>query len=575
MDKSSKFNRIQLIRVLLIVAGCLLIARLFYVQIIKHEFYQAKALAEHIKKFEISAPRGIIKFQDGQNTVPIALNEKKYTIYADPAYIEEPEQTANKLIGIIGGNKLDLVNKLSTKSSRYVVLAKKFTKDQADRIDGLELKGIGKKEVNVRTYPQGNMAAHVLGFVNDDGEGQYGIEQYLNNQLSGQPGMEKAVTDIRGIPLAVNNDNILKQAKAGQDVVLTIDIGMQKIVEDAIKSNLERTKAIRATGIIMEVNTGNIKAMATYPNFDPGKYDKVSDSKLFINPAVSLPWEPGSIMKPLIVSAAFTEKAATPETSFYDPGYVTIGDRTITDSTAWGAQTMSFRDIINKSLNTGAVFVLKTLGGGSINNKARNTWFDYLTKHYFFAKNTGVQQSGETPGYVPDPNEGDGLEVRYANMSFGQGLTVTPLQMVAAYNAIVNGGTYYQPNLVAKTIDNGKETAVKPKIVANNVISADASQNIREMIKSALEINNKAAVRAGYNLGGKSGTAQIAENGVYRTDLYNGAYVGYLGGDSPQYIILVRIDGPQTPGFASAQAYQTWDVISNNLIDNFAIKPKS
>jgi cell division protein FtsI/penicillin-binding protein 2 len=280
-------------------------------------------------------------------------------------------------------------------------------------------------------------------------------------------------------------------------------------------------------------------------------------------------------MKPLIVSAAFTEKAATPETSYFNPGYITVRDRTITDSTQWGAQTMSFRDIINKSLNTGAVFVLKTLGGGSINDRARNIWYDYLTKHYFFAQNTGIQQSGEAAGYVPDPNEGEGLEVRYANMSFGQGLTVTPIQMIAAYNAIINGGTYYQPNIIAKTTDGTAETKINPKIVANNVISSDASNNVRQMLKESLEINNKAAVRSGYNLGAKSGTAQIAENGVYRTDLYNGAYVGYLGGDSPKYIILVRLDGPRTAGFASAEAYKTWNVISNSIIDNFAIKPKS
>ena len=574
-QKKFQLDKFFVIKVLLVLTGMLLLVRLFYIQIIRHEYYQNKALSEHIKKFEIAAPRGIIRLQNQQlGSVPVVLNEKRYIIYADPAYIKDPPSVANKLLKVIGGDKNELTKKLSTKDSRYVVLAKKFTKEQAKKISELNIVGIGKKEISVRTYPQENLASHILGFVNDDGKGQYGIEQFLDSTLAGKSGLEKAVTDIRGTPLAISNDNILKQAKAGQDIVLTVDIGMQKIVEDALKRGVERTKAINATGIIIDTH-GNIKAMASFPSYNPGQFEKISDPSIFINPAVSMPWEPGSVMKPLIIGAAFSEKSATPETSFYDSGQMTIGDRTISNSTDWGSQTMSFRDIINKSLNTGAVFVLKTLGGGSINDKARNTWYDYMTKHYFFGKNTGVQQGGETSGYVPEPNKGYGLEVLYANTAFGQGVTLTPIQLISAYNALINGGTYYKPNLVAETIDGTKKTISKPEVVARNVVSPQASQDIRQMIKEALEINNRAAVREGYNIGGKSGTAQIAERGVYRTDLYNGAYVGYLGGDTPQYLILVRIDGPRTPGFASAEAYKTWDEISNNLIDNFAIKPKS
>jgi len=579
MNRSNfKFlNRVQILKVFLVLFGAILIGRLFYVQIVRHDYYQSKALAEHIKKFEITSVRGTIYLQDGDETVPVVLNERRYTIYADPKYISDPKDTADKLIGLIGGSRESLKKKLETTDSRYIILAKKMTKDQANRIDALQLKGIGKKEVNIRTYPQGNLASQLLGFVNDDGDGQYGIEGYYNDKLAGKSGLQKAVTDVRGVPLAVNNDNILLQPEPGDDLTLTIDIGMQKMVEDILKTGVERTRSVRGSAIIMEANTGAIKAMANFPTYDPSSFDKVSDQSIFQNAAVSMPWEPGSVMKPLLVSAAFNEGTATPETSYYEPGYVEIDDRTITNSTPWAPQTTTVKDVLYNSLNTGAVFVEKTLGGGEINDQARQTWYDYLVNHYRFSKKTGVEQSGEATGYVGGPFDGYGLNVRYANMAFGQGVMITPIQLVAAYAAIINGGTYYQPTLAAAQDANGRVKGTEPKVVAQNIISAAASSLIKDILKTTLEINNKQAIRSGYVLGGKSGTAQVADaNGNYKTDVYDGAYIGYIGGaDGPKYIMLVRLDEPKTPGFASAEAYKVWDEISNKLINNFAIKPVS
>lgn len=575
-SRTHTFNRIQFIKVAVIVIGIIIVGRLFYVQIIKHDYYQGQALAEHIKKFEISAPRGIISLEDGSSTVPVVLNEQRYTIYADPQYISNVNDTTNKLVKLLGGDKTDLEKKLETSNSRYVVLAKKMTKTQADRIDALQLNGIGKQAVSVRTYPEGSLASQVLGFVNDDGIGQYGVEEYFNSSLSGKPGIEKAVTDVRGIPLAINNNNVLIQAQPGKNITLTLDIGMQSMVENILKAGVTQTQSKRGTAIIMEANTGAIKAMAGYPNFDPSQYENVTDQSVFSNPNVALPWEPGSVMKPLLFGVAFTEGTATPDSSYFDPGYVVVDGSRIEDSIQWGAQTMTLHDVINKSLNTGAVFVLKTLGGGDINEKARTIWYDYLTKHYFFGKMTGIEQNGEVAGFVNGPDQGYGLNVRYANMAFGQGVTVTPLQLVSAYDAILDGGTYYKPTLIDNTDKNGN---FKPTIVANNVISTKASSEIYNLLQAGLEGNNKAAVRSGYILGAKSGTAQIPDGkGGYRTDAYDGVYVGFIGNNKgPQYIMLVRLDEPKTSttGFASGEAAKVWAQISNKLIDNFAIQPNS
>lgn len=573
--KNNHIDRIAILRIALIIIGAILIGRLFYIQIIRHDYYKAQALAEHIKKFEIAAPRGIIRLTDGVSSVPIVLNEQKYTIYADPKYITDAKETASKLTPLIGGKVEDVQKKLES-NSRYVILAKKVTKDQADRVDALKLKGIGNQEMSVRTYPQGQLASQLLGFVNDDGKGQYGIEEYLNDELGGQTGLQKAVTDVRGIPLAVNNDNIIKPAIAGSDVTLTVDMGMQRIAEEALKNGIDRTKAVRGSVVIIEASTGAIKAMANYPTYDPGEYDKVSDISVFTNNTVAGAWEPGSVIKPLLLATTFTEGTASPDTTYYDAGFVQVNDRKITNSLNWGAQTMSFRDIINKSLNTGAVYALKTLGNGEITDKARQTWYDYLVNNFQFSKKTGVEQSGEQAGVVGGPNEGYGLNVRYANMAFGQGMTVTPLQLAAAYTALVNGGTYYRPTLIASQTVDGKVKTFKPEVIKTGVVSETASSQIREMLTKSLSINNKAALRDGYVLGAKSGTAQEADaSGNYKADAYNGVYSGFIGGDSAKYVMVVRLDEPKTAGFASGEAAKTWAEISNKLIDNFALKPKS
>lgn len=216
------FNRIAVLRYVLIVLGAILVVRLFYVQIVQHDYYSAQAMSEHVKKFSIPAERGTISFQEGSDGVlPVVLNEERYLVYADPQFIKDPTETAHRLVGVLGGDVGQLEAKLKTTGSRYVILAKKLPKDQVARIQELELLGIGQKRVSVRTYPQGLIAAQVLGFVNDDGQGQYGIEGYLNDQLSGVAGQQKAITDVRGVPLA-NNDNILKTAKNGTDLELTL-----------------------------------------------------------------------------------------------------------------------------------------------------------------------------------------------------------------------------------------------------------------------------------------------------------------------------------------------------------------
>jgi cell division protein FtsI/penicillin-binding protein 2 len=374
--------------------------------------------------------------------------------------------------------------------------------------------------------------------------------------------------------LAISNDNVAKQAQAGDDVTLTIDLGMQRMVEDKLKEGVESTRAISGNAVLIDVNDGSIKAMANFPTYDPNAYEKVTDQKLFINNVVTGAWEPGSVLKPLLIGAALNENKINTNFSYFDAGYVQVQDRKITNALNYGAQTMTVLDILKKSLNTGAVTVLRQFGDGEITLQARELWYKYLTEKYQFGKPTGIEQNGEESGYIAKPDEGDAQDVRYANMAFGQGMTVTPLQIASAYVAIANGGMYHKPHIVQSTTKNGIDTATTPA-PGLQVLSSASANTVKDYMRQVLETNNGAAVRAGYTLGAKSGSAQTAgDNGQYKADVYNGVYIGYIGGDAAKYVLLVRLDEPKTDAFASTSAARVWSWVSNGLIDNFSLQPK-
>lgn len=578
-NKFSRFDRSQLFRIGLYGVGAVLVAQLFYIQIIKHDYYNGQALAEHVKKFEVPAERGAIYVTDGYQRLPLVLNEKRYTVYADPKFIQDSAKAAEQLVGVIGGDRQQIEDLLKT-DSRYVILAKKLNADVADRVKELDLKGVGLDETLVRTYPQGQLAAHVLGFVNDDGQGQYGVESYLNNELAGQSGQKNEITDVRGTPLAINNDvSGANDPVPGKDIELTIDIRLQQIAENKLKEAVERTKSEKGSVVIIDPKNGEVKAMANFPTYNPAEFSKVEDLSVFTSTAISRAWEPGSVMKPLTMSAAFNEGKLSRNNSYYDSGYVKAGDTTITNAINYGAQTMTIDDVITKSLNTGAVYLYKSLGGGNYNETARNTWFEYLANHYMFNKLTGIELANEQPGFVKPPkDDGAGIDVTYANMAFGQGLTVTPIQLAAAYSALVNGGTYYKPTVVKAKSDNSVDfEASGPNIVKDKVISESVSSEIKDLLHKSLKINNTRADREGegYILGAKSGTAQVSDgNGNYKENAYNGAYVGYLEGKELEYVVVTRLDEPKTSGFASFQAGILWADITNEIINNVAIEPR-
>lgn len=575
-SRTSQYDRSTLLKAGLFGIGAILLLQLFVVQIVRHDYYSAQALAEHVKKFELPALRGTISLSDGYGATPVVLNEPKFLVYADPKFIQNSEDAAVKIQAIIGGDQKAL-QQLLAGNSRYVVLAKRVDEQQAKRLEDIKIKGVGLKKISVRSYPQGSVAAHVLGFVNDDGQGQYGFEQYYNDQLKGKSGQQKIVTDVNGVPLAINNDSVQTQPDPGKDVTLTLDIRLQRIVEEQLKAGVERTQSKQGSAIIIDPNNGQIKAMANYPTFDPSQYATQADQVVFTNTAISFAWEPGSVMKPIMLATAMQEGSVTRATSYFDSGSKSISDTTVTNAVNYGARTMTMDDILTKSLNTGAVHLMQSLGGGNITDASRQTWYNYLTNHFMFQRPTGIELANEQVGTITPPEDnGAGINVTYANMSFGQGLTVTPMQLAAAYAALVNGGRYYQPTVVAETNENGTVVKNEPKVTNAQVIRPEVSAEVKDILRKTLEENNKPALRAGYTLGAKSGTAEVSDGqGKYRSDLYNGAYVGYIEGKKLEYVMIVRLDEPKTSGFASRQAAIVWADMSNELLNSVAIEPKS
>jgi cell division protein FtsI/penicillin-binding protein 2 len=555
--------------------------RLFYLQVLRHDYYKKAALSGQLKQYQIPADRGVIEARDGDVVAPLVLNEKRYTLFADPKFIKDPQSSSVKIQKVIGGDASDYEKKMKA-DSRYAILAKKLDRSQKESLDKLDIKGLGTREAPVRTYPQGDLAAQVLGFVDDEGVGKYGLEQALNRQLKGSPGQLRAITDAQGVPLVANSDNIITQPKSGDRVLLTIDVALQRQVEDILKAGLDKAKSKSGSAVIMDPATGAIKAMANYPTYNPSEFYKVENGDTFNNASVSSPLEVGSIMKPLTAAAALDQGVVGRNTTYYDPSRYKIGDAVVTNiEEDGGAGTRSVADILELSLNTGATWLLMQMGGGQVNQKARVAWYDYLTNHFRFGKTTGIEQGYESEGTVPDPNDGFGLNIQYANTAFGQGMTATPLQMAGALSAVVNGGTYFRPHLVEQVTDSkGKVTKKQPEVLTNNVVSKQVSKDTKELMEGVVRKNyalyglNKPD--GSYSIGGKTGTAEITKpGGGYYEDKFNGTFMGFVGGDSPEYVIVIRVNEPGIKGYAGAKAAAP--IFSNTvtmLINNFGITPR-
>ena len=564
--------------------GAIFVVRLFYLQVIQHSYYESEALKEHTTKFTLPAQRGEIYARDGltDKVTPLVLNEASYTVYADPRYVTDPDRTADVLRSVAGGNTVkDFEKGLQSKDLQYTVLARQISQKQADLISREKLPGVGMQEQDRRVYPEGSLAAQVLGYVNNDGQGQYGIEQALNTDLSGKAGLLKAVTDVRGIPLSVGN-NVQEPAKDGKNLVLTIDRNIQSYAEQALKEGLEKVKAKHGSVVIMDPMSGAVMAMANLPTFDPTKYYEQSDYSAFQNAVVSSPYEAGSVVKTFTMASGLNDGAITKDSTYNNTGSVKVDDAVIKNVLQNVNGNRNMTEIFQYSLNTGVVHILERLGGGSLNPQARQKLFGYFTGHFLLGEKTGIEQSGELAGEIVSPDIGEGNNVRYANMTFGQGMDTTMIQLTSAYSAMVNGGVYYKPHIVDGYLDtDGTISKKASQVVKSDVIRPEISRQLNDMMHEARIKSLPGKDRAGYFVGGKTGTAQVIDpkTGRYSDKNAIGSYLGFGGNSNttPRYVIMVRVtdaqvgDAVYVGGEAAAPIFAN---ISNWLLDYLQVQPK-
>lgn len=573
MHTQTKENwRLYTLAIIFVLFWLIVVGRLIYIQAFQAKKYAAKASVQQSRKFEIPASRGIVYVKDSQDLYPIALNNKVYTLAVDPKFIKDADNTAQKLNEIINSNKDEIKNQI-IKDSRYIEINKSINTDQAEKIKSMSLPGVILIERASRFYPEGSLFSHVLGYVNDDGKGQYGFEQFNDEAMGGTNGQYNTATDALGVPIR-SADNTISEPVAGKDYVLTLDRGLQSVAQEALKQAVESNRAESGSIIVMDVKTGAIKAMVNYPDYDPNNFRQVKDYKVFSNTAVSSLFEPGSGFKVVTMAAGLDTGKIRPNTTFNDTGEVKVGDKVIknAENHKFGISTMT--DVIQKSLNTGVVFVLQSLGGttGKITPEGKQSFFSYIEK-FGFGKITGIEQAGEVSSKVKQPSTYD---VDYANMSFGQGISVNSLQLLTAVGAIANKGVLMKPYLVEGELQSDQTIKKTQPQVVRGVISPETAAELSQIMTQVVEQGSGYLTKMkGYKIAGKTGTAQVprADGKGYEDNKNIGSFVGFAPADDPKFVMLVRVDYPKAEGFAEKTAVPAFATVAKELMRYYQIPP--
>lgn len=571
-------HRIRLLAWFVVIMFAVFVVRLFWLQVIDHDKFVSLANQEQLKRLVIPAKRGEIYMMDGDKLAKVVLNETVYTVFVDPQIIDKPEKVIEALKEIAGGNLRenydDFVGK---KDLRYWVVANKVTRTQAELLKKRKLGGIGFQAVTQRVYPEQQLASQTLGFVNAEGKGSYGVEGYLDKQLTGADGLLQSVTDISSVPLTIGKNNINRPARDGDDIALTIDRNIQSYTEQALAQGLKDAGATNASAIVMDPRSGKVLAMASLPTYNPAKYWEVKDANDFKNVATMVPYEAGSVFKPFTLGIGIDKGVVEPSSTFYNTDSIRVEDRVIKNALKGYTGQITMQDALNYSLNTGMVTVAERLGGtsGTISKSARQVIYDYFHDRYRLGEITGIEVSGEAAGRIISPDQQEGNAVRYSNMVFGQGLNVTMVQATAGFSALINGGTYYQPTVIAGTIDDdGSLVRSKPKQAYDGVVSGATSRKVKDMAHKARQVFTKDD-KSGYYIGGKTGTSQTIENGKYTFDQTTASYLGYGGTkNESEYVIMVQISGKGLELEGNIHAKPIFTNISNWLVDYLRIAPE-
>jgi len=572
--------RILFLIIIVFIVGSVVLARLFSLQILQYDHYIKIAEGQHGFYKTLYPHRGEIFMQDLSISrrsnedayCPLAINKDFEEVYIIPKKIQElsmqdREKLADELSLLINLDKEIILQRMNKENDPYEPLIKKADLEIVEKIKNLNIDGLEISLKEWRYYPNNELASHLIGFVGmiEEGNiGQYGLEGYYENKLKGEKGLLEGEKDTFGyrIPFLSHNS---EPAENGSKLILTIDQNIQFKAEKELLKAIEQYNAESGSIIIMQPKSGAILAMANLPSFNPNEYNKVENIKIFLNPSIQELYEPGSVFKPITMAAGIDTGKVSPNTVYQDKGMINVGGSIIgnVDGKTYGSQTMT--QVLEKSLNTGAYFVQQQVG--------RESFQDYIQK-FNLNKLTGIDLTGEVNGNIS--NAFTRYDIDLATMSFGQGIAITPMELITAIGAIANEGKIMRPFVVDKIVHfDGTEENTEPEI-RGNVISPESARELTKMLVNVTENGSGRLARVNnYNIAVKTGTAQIPdfEEGGYIEDVIH-SFVGFAPAFNPEFVMLIKLDKPHGLRFAASTCGPIFKKMSEYLFNYLEIPPQ-
>jgi cell division protein FtsI/penicillin-binding protein 2 len=570
-EDSQQQRRILWIGAVFAGVGLLLVARLIWWQLLPHEEIRIFTTGQRLNT--IPSIRGSILDAGGQY---LSVSTAEYTVGISPRLIDitPPLKGQNKddvftitstMTSLLNLDAISVTQILEQRHAPYLELAKNKPLWFGQEFERLPTGAFRVDMTYRRLYPEGSLAGSVLGFIHREHGAQYGIEEYYNRELQGLGGRWQGVSGSWGEQIMMTLGGY-QAAQDGTDLVLTLDRNIQAMAEAVLYEGMVENKAAGGNLIVLDPRSGAILAMANLPNYMPGDYGKVQSADQYINTAVSAIYEPGSVFKPLTLAAALETRVIRPTDSYDDRGEIMVGQQRIrnSDRQAHGPTTMT--QLLAYSRNVGAAHVATLLGP---------TRFYEVIRRFGFGETSGVDLAREVPGVMRVPGNRFWHMSDLGTNSFGQGISVTPLQVVAAYGALANGGVLMRPYIVSELRRGDISTTARQPFRVRRVISADTSQQITKLMVDGVDLGLKKATLPGYRIAGKSGTSEIPDQEGYRQRDFIASFIGFGPVPNPRFVVLVKYDKPQESYWGGDAAAPAFRKMAKWLLDYYGIPPST
>ena len=553
----AKHRRLIVVAAVLAIGVLVIAIRLVYYQVFMHEELEGMALVQREREREVPPERGNVLDSNGH---PLAMSVIQWDVSVSPLLVDNPEELAEQLADLLDLPRDELYAKLVSDVA-WVSLARGCAQDVGEAVVGLKANGIKCEPRALRVYPEGDLAAHLVGIVSDGGVGFYGVEGYYNQWLTGVEGKREIEQDPAGeeIPLP---SQAQMAATEGTDLILTVDRNIQMIAVQELARAIREYQAESGTVVIMDPQTGAILALANYPSYDPNGFPEV-DGDLLADASLSKLWEPGSIFKVITWAAGLDSGTISPGTTVYDSGVREVGGRVIQNWDRTGRGWVTMTDGLAMSLNTVAAFISTSVG--------KDTFYTYVQR-FGFGNLTGLDLASEGPGLVKRPGDSNWFASDLGTNAFGQGIAVTPVQMLSAVSAVANHGLLMKPYIVKQFVTTDKVVSVEPMAV-RQAIAEETAETLTGMLVEVVAREATKAQVAGYRIAGKTGTAQVPTAYGYDPTATIASFVGFAPADDPQFAVLVKLDKPQASQWANHTAAPAFRAIAERLMVYMQIPP--